>query len=290
MASATTNARPWTCPTCNAVVTTAFCPRCGEAPLSPRDLTLRGLAERLAVAFTSIDTRTARSAWHLVRHPGRLTLSWTRGVRKAYVAPITLFLIVNVIFFAVQSLTGETVFSSPLDSHLHHQDWSEFARTFVGRKLEASGTSLADYAPAFDSAVVVHAKSLIILMTVPFALLLPLVFLRARRPFMTHVVFALNLYAFLLLLFCVALLAARASVWLGFGGLETPAVDTTLSVFNLAACWLYLYLAIGPVYGAAGFGHILQAIVLAIAVALIVIGYRFALLLITLFTTPPGGA
>jgi hypothetical protein len=290
MASATTDVRPWACPTCNSLVTTAFCPHCGEAPVSPRDLTLRGLAERLVAAFTSIDTRTARSTWHLVRHPGRLTLSWTRGVRKAYVAPITLFLIVNVIFFAVQSLTGETVFSSPLDSHLHHQDWSAFARSMVSWKLEESGTALADYARNFDRAVVVHAKSLIILMTVPFALLLPLVFLRARRPFMTHVVFALHLYTFLLLLFCVALLAAGASTRLGFGGLEVPAVDTALSIFNLAACWLYLYLAIGPVYGAAGARRVLQAAVLAIAVAAIVIGYRFALLLITLSTTPPGGA
>ena len=279
----------WTCPTCNTLVTTPFCAQCGEAPVSQREQTLRGFAERLFQAFTSIDTRVARSVWYLLRHPGALTLAWTRGVRKTFVAPMTLFLLVNVLFFAVQSLTGETVFSSPLDSHLHHQDWSEFARSLVARKLEASGTPLDTYAPVFDSAVVVHAKSLIILMTVPFALLLPLAFQRARRPFMTHVVFSLHLYTFLLLLFCLALLAARASAWLGLGGLETSTVDNVLSIFNLAAGGLYLYLAIGPVYETAGGRRILQATALAIAVAAIVIGYRFALFLITLFTTSPGG-
>jgi hypothetical protein len=48
--------------------------------------------------------------------------AWTSGVRKPYVAPFQLFLIANVLFFAMQWLTGENVFSSSLDSHLHHQD------------------------------------------------------------------------------------------------------------------------------------------------------------------------
>lgn len=272
----------WTCPTCNKRITTRFCPTCGESQVSPREYTLRGLAERLFQAFTSIDTKTARSVWTLVRRPGELTVYWMKGVRKIFVAPITLFLLINVLFFAVQSLTGQTVFSSPLDSHLHHQDWSALARSLVARQLASSGASLDVYAANFDSSVVVHAKSLIILMTVPFALLLPLVFVRARRPFMTHVVFSLHLYAFLLLLFCVALAAARASAGLGFGGLQTPAVDTVLSVFNLGVCGLYLYLAIGPVYGTSGAERVLQMVVLAIAVAVIVIGYRFSLFLITL--------
>jgi len=280
-----TAVRPWTCPTCERPVATPFCPRCGEAPVSPRDLTLRGLTERLIEAFTSVDTRTVRSAWCLLRHPGRLTLAWIKGVRKTYVAPITLFLLINVVFFAVQSLTAETVFSSSLDSHLHHQDWSDYAEARVTQKLEESATPLADYAPVFDLAVVVNAKSLIILMTAPFALLLPLVFLRERRPFMTHVVFSLHLYSFLLLLFCFALLAAALSAVLGFGDLRTPAVDNVLSIINLAACALYIYLAIGPVYDTTGARRIAQAAVLAIAVAAIVIGYRFALFLITLATT-----
>ena len=109
----------WTCPTCGKLVTTRFCATCGESPISPREQTLRGLAERLFQAFTSIDTKTARSVWTLIRQPGQLTVSWTNGIRKPYVAPITLFLLINVLFFAVQSLTGGTVFSSHRGRVLH---------------------------------------------------------------------------------------------------------------------------------------------------------------------------
>lgn len=128
----------WRCPTCGMPIATRFCPRCGESRISPREQTLRGLAERLFQAFTSIDTRTARSVWALMRRPGELTASWMKGVRKTYVAPITLFLLVNVLFFAVQSWTGQTVFSSSLDSHLHHQNWSAVADSIVQRKLAAT--------------------------------------------------------------------------------------------------------------------------------------------------------
>ena len=275
----------WTCPTCRKSVPTPFCAQCGEEPLAPHDLTLRGLAEKLLHAFTSIDARVMRTARCLLRHPGELTLAWTGGVRKPYVAPFQLFLIANVIFFAVQWSTGANIFSSTLDSHLHHQDWSELARSLLTQRLDAAHTQLERYAPVFDRAAVLNAKSLIVLMTMPFALLLPLVFLRERRPFMSHVVFSLHFYTFLLLLFCVALLAARVSALIGGGGLDSPRVDTALSVINLAACGAYLYVAIGPVYGASGAMRAVQAIVLALAVGAIVLGYRFAVFLITLYGT-----
>jgi Protein of unknown function (DUF3667) len=280
-----TDAISWICPSCRRIVTTPFCASCGEEPLAPRDLTLRGLAEKVIHALTSIDARTARSGWKLIRHPGQLTLAWMSGIRKAYVAPFQLFLIANVLFFALQSLTKQNVFSSSLDSHLHHQDWSELAQSLVAHRLEATHKSLGQYAPLFDRAVVLNAKSLILLMAMLFSVLLPAAFLRKRRPFMAQVIFSLHLYTFLLLVFCVALLAAKLSELAGLGGLESPWVDNMLSVANLVVCGVYIYLAIGPVYDATGALRTVKAILLALAAATIVVGYRFLLFLITLYTT-----
>jgi hypothetical protein len=275
----------WNCPSCNDAVLTPFCARCGEEPLSQRDLTLRGLAENLVQALSSIDARVLRTTRRLLRQPGELTREWSIGVRKPYVAPFQLFLIANVIFFAVQSLTGEIVFSSPLDSHLHHQDWSELAQSLLAGRLEAKHLSIEAYAPMFDSAVALNAKSLIGLMAVPFTLLLPLAFWRAGRPFMTHVTFALHLYTFLLLLFSIGMLIAKLAALGGFGGLESFVVDKALTVANLTACIWYIYRAIGPVYAASGIPRMLQAIALSLAVAAIVLGYRFGLFIFTLYST-----
>ena len=280
-----TPAAPWTCPSCHDTVATPYCPRCGEEPIPPEDLTFRGVAARIGHALTTIDARAARSARRLLGSPGALTVEWIRGVRKPYVAPFQLFLLANVIFFAVQSLSGANVFSSTLASHLHQQDWSELAQALVARRVEALHTTREAYAPIFDRAVVLHAKSLIVLMTVPFALLLPLVFARSHRPFMAHLVFSVHLFTFLLVLFTLALAVGLASGWLGLGHLDSPVADTVLSTVLILLCAGYLYLAIGPAYGARGPWRAVQAAVLALMVGALVLGYRFVLFLITLYTT-----
>lgn len=253
--------------------------------MSPRDLTLRGLAEKSFHAFTSIDAKLLRTARVLFLRPGELTRAWVAGIRRAYVAPFQLFLIANVFFFAMQWATGENVFSSPLDSHLHHQDWSAIAQSALDERLAETHRTREEYEPTFDHAVALNAKSLILLMAVPFALLLPLVFLRERRPVMAHVVFSLHVYAYLLLIFCVALLAGALSRLLGFGGIEAPKVDSVLSIALLLLGAHYVYRAIGPAYGTAGLRRSVQAAALVVVLAALVPGYRFALFFITLYGT-----
>jgi hypothetical protein len=69
----------WTCPTCKKTVLTAYCAQCGEKPHSQQEYSFRSIAEKLAHALTSVDARVVRTAWCLLRHPGRLTLAWTAG-------------------------------------------------------------------------------------------------------------------------------------------------------------------------------------------------------------------
>jgi hypothetical protein len=273
----------WRCPTCKAEVGTAFCARCGERPIPPLDLTLRGVSRRLLHAFTSVDGRVARTLWQLLRHPGTLTVAYMEGARKPYASPVQVFLLANVLFFAVQSLTGTSIFGSSLESHLHQQDWSALAQSLLDRRLAATQESVARYAPVFDRANMLNAKSLVVLMTVPFVGVLALAFLRRRQPFLGHMVFALHFYAFALLLFSLAVLAAGVHQLLGGAGLKSPQVDNVLSVINLSACTAYLYAAIGPAYAARGPARFVKALVLAIAVGAIVLGYRFMLFLITLY-------
>jgi hypothetical protein len=202
-----------------------------------------------------------------------------------YTGPIQLFLIANVLFFAMQSLTNTNIVSSQLDSHLYNQDWSVLAQRLVLNRLETMDKTLASYAPIFNNAVVTNAKSLIILMTVPFTLLLPILFFRARQPFVAHIVFSLNLYTFLLLLFCVCIAIAAIDVLFGGEGLNSATMDNVLSLFNLAACAVYLYIAAGRVYGGNSIIRAIKIAILGPAVATILLGYRFVIFLITLYST-----
>jgi hypothetical protein len=276
---------PWTCPTCNNAVSSPYCPACGERLPDARDLTLRNLLQQFASAFTEIDGRLIHSFRCAVMQPGNLTVAFHRGQRKSFLMPLQMFFIVNVFFFAMQALTGEKIFSTPLESHLHNDIWGPVAQHLVARHLAAANMTIDRYAPVFNQAVAVNSKSLIILMAMSFALLLPIVFLRSRYPFVVHVVFSLHLYVFVLLLFCLALMAAGADAWFGGAGLSSPRFDHALSISLLLACAAYLYKAIRTVYGDRGTRRFLKVTILTVAVAVIVLGYRFVLLPLTLYTT-----
>jgi hypothetical protein len=277
---------PWTCPCCRTPVSSAFCPDCGERPITPPDFTLSGLLAQALKAVGSIDGRLLRTLRALIGRPGALTEAYAQGQRKPWVGPFQLLLIANVFFFAMQSITHTKIFSSSLDSHLYRQDWSVLAQQLVAQRLAASHTTLERYAPLFDQAVVLNAKSLVVLMVLPFVPLLPLVFRRSRRPFGVHVAFALHLYAFMLLLFCVSLAIEAGDRWLLSGaGLESARVDNLLTAFNLTLCAGYVFIATGRVYASRGVPRMLQALTLSVAVGAILLGYRFAIFLVTLYAT-----
>jgi hypothetical protein len=277
--------KQWTCPNCSSAVATCFCPACGERPLRPHDLTLRGFLGQVAQTCTNIDGPLLRSLGCLVTRPGALTVAYLQGQRKPYSAPLQLFLIANLMFFAMQSLTGSKIFSTPLDQHLHSDIWGGVAQRLLAHHLEMQHTTVDAYAPTFNQAVALNAKSLIVIMVPLFALLPALVFWRSRRPFVGHVVFSLHFYAFLLLLLCAALGVVGGSLFFGGPGLESDTFDHVLSIVELLLCAAYLYVAVGPVYGARGAVRILKVLGLALAVGTIFLGYRLTLLLITLAST-----
>jgi hypothetical protein len=98
-------------------------------------------------------------------------------------------------------------------------------------------------------------------------------------------VFSLQLYAFLLLLLWVALVIVGTNQLFGGTGLGSKDLDHMLSISLVVAYAAYLYSATGTFYGARGGIRALKVVVLKSVVACTVLGYRFALLLITLYST-----
>lgn len=280
-----TDTEPWICPTCTSTISTPYCPSCGEHRLRERELTLRGLLDQLVQVFTNLDGRVLQSFRCLVSRPGFLTVAYLQGRRRPYVGPIRLFLTANVVFFTVESLTGGKVFTTPLDSHLHTQPWSPFAASLVSHRLDAMRTTLDLYAPVFDHAVALNARLFIIFMALFFAPVPSIVFHRTRRPLAAHALFSFHLYAFMLLLFCVATVVPRIDLLFGGAGFASERLDYAISIALLILCAAYLFIATGAVYGGTGVVRALKALTLTVGVATIVLGYRFVLLLITLYST-----
>jgi hypothetical protein len=122
-------------------------------------------------------------------------------------------------------------------------------------------------------------------MAVFFSLAPALVFRRRRRPLVVHVVFALHFYAFVLLLLCLANTIPVISLWFGGAGRESEPMDHAISIGLLLVSAVYLYLSASAVYRDRGAVLVLKTVALTFAVAVVLLGYRFMLLLITLHST-----
>jgi hypothetical protein len=275
----------WKCPSCECRRTARFCSSCGEERLRPTDLTIPDVVAQLARNVSEIDGRLLRSFRTILVAPGALTAAHIKGQRRSYLGPLALFFVANALFVLLQSLTGEHVLSSPLASHLHQQDWSDLARTMVDQRLRTQDRSLAEYSVDFNEAATFNAKALMVLMVLAFAPCALALFSRPHRPAGAHVVFALHVYAFVMVLLCGALLLAQAQESLGGRGLASPTLDKSLTVFNLVCCALYIHAALGPAYGETGASRVAKACVLALVVGGLFVAYRFAIFVITLYST-----
>ena len=262
-----------------------FCPQCGEERLRPNDLSVRYLFTKLVENTSSVDGKLVRSWRTLLSRPGQLTAAHIAGERRRYLNPLAIFFIANAIFVGVQAFTGTNVLSSQLNSHLHSQDWAPIARELVQDRLAQRHLTLEAYSPVFDRLALFNAKALIITMALAFTPLLAIVFRKSQLRIGAHIVFALHLYAFILILLSASVLLAQVDVIMGGGGIDTAIVDNILSIFNLLACGTYLFLSVPSVYSTSGWHLASTTLFLTAALAVLFVGYRFVIFLITFSLT-----
>jgi hypothetical protein len=276
----------WACPTCSLPASMPYCEACGERKPHPHELTLAGLCKQAFEAFTSYDSRLLQTFRKLMFAPGSLTLMYLQGSRKPYLGPFGLFLLANVIFVGMEALAGSNVFSTPLAMQLNDkQMWSFYAEQWVAARMEETQTTLDAYAPIYDQAVAGNSKSFIFLMVLPFAFLASLVFSGQRKPFATHLVYALHYHAFMLMFISFAMFVMWLDLLIGGPGLSSQLTDDIVAFTLLVVCTLYLYVSSVVVYQPDIYIRLFKAEVLIFGAVGVFLGYRFLLFVVTLYTT-----
>lgn len=269
----------WACPGCGRTLHDRFCPECGERKPRPHDLSVRSLGEQAFEAVTHADGRVFRSFRDLLTRPGELTDAFGRGLRKRYLSPFALFLVVNALYFATG---GSGTFGPPLRV-VQQQGRAE--RALVERAVAARSTTVEVFAPAYDHAAVVNAKAFPVLMVAPLAVLAAFLFGWRPRPFGLHVVFALHFVAFLLLLQIPLRLSQALLPLLGS---SASVADSSSAYLSLAGSAFFFFGGTKRVYGSRGVGRTLKAALLTATVPVIWVGYRYTIAAITLYTTKLG--
>ena len=275
------------CVSCGAPLGTPYCPRCGEQRASDRHYSLLHFGEEVLEAFVHADGRLARTLRTLVTRPGELTVAYMAGRRRLYLAPLQLFLIVNVVFLlAGESRWGIHTFDTPLTVQMNAQVYSALVRPLVFARLAARHTTLAAYAIPFDHAATGAAHSLLILLVPLVAVATALVTLPRTSFAVRHVVFALHALSALMLLLLAGWATSILLALIALGaGTHLEISDAQFSGFLALFLGAYLARALMVVYREGRVAAVVRAVILTFSLIPIITAYRFVLFYVTFYTT-----
>ncbi|MBO0934265.1 DUF3667 domain-containing protein [Fibrella aquatilis] len=265
-----------TCQTCGNPHQENFCPSCGEKRYDPHSLSLKHMLEESLETFTHADHNFLRTLHAVLLRPGELPAEYVAGRRIRYMKPLGFFLLINLLFFL---LTSSNAFNQPLDSFLNYTPYITFGTNkTVDHRLAERHETLDEFTPRFNTAMASSSKGFLVLLIPLYALVFNLLFIRTRRSFIEHLVFATYFVAFMLLfmlleklLIAVPFMALFGQQgWVSYG-------DRLVTLIGLLSLAIYLFLAFRRFYQTGVVWSLLTATLSSLTLAAIVVAYRMML-------------
>jgi hypothetical protein len=283
----------WKCPTCGNDGTSPYCGECGERRLTAADGSVKHYVDAAAESVFSWDGRIVATLASFLRRPGELTNAYLEGRRKPFLNPLQLFLLINVLFFVQQGVTGWNTYSTPFRVHVSQSPYAGIAKALARVRFDQLGIAYEGrdaeaFVQRFNATVNLSAKSLVVLLVPLVTLVLAAVRLgRPRQPVM-HVTAGMHLTAYFVALQTVVLPCLTGLSYLQVVA-GTPMRQGAMDELSLVSMLVGMFVLIIPmlkrVYGATRLSAALQAAVISALLVWCVQGYRLILFVLTLFTT-----
>jgi hypothetical protein len=184
------------CPNCGTPLQGRFCHACGQKRIEPEERRFAWFVREFVRAVTLADSRLLRSLGRLIFRPGSLDRDWLEGRRRRNVAPLSLFLMANLVYFFHPPL-------SDLNLSLFDQTaqfgYGPFVASLAEARVAARETTMNAYAAVYAARTAAVAKVMVILHVPLLAAVLALLHYRRRVFYVDHLAVALHFWAFLLL-------------------------------------------------------------------------------------------
>jgi hypothetical protein len=238
------------CVSCDATLSGPYCSRCGERAFEPEALTLRHfLVHTVAHELLHLDGALWRTLRLLFTRPGRLSLEYAAGRRRAYLNPFRLLLI-SIVVYAVLSSTGFVVTwnlgpvtmsmapasirrNLPVEETIGMIDRYGLLRAqFAAKRERLTSDETREH---FHDRLAEFAEPVSFANVLLLAAALHLGFHSRRRRFLEHAAFSMHAVSFVLLSSVTLMLAIRVRMWLG---------AYLFLVMALVSLWQFAYLAV----------------------------------------------
>ncbi|MEZ4943567.1 MAG: DUF3667 domain-containing protein [Saprospiraceae bacterium] len=269
------------CQACQAKMKGKFCRKCGEKKFKSSDLSLKKLGWEFWIKITHVDNRFWKTVFALFFRPGALTRAYCAGIRKAYLKPIQLFFIANLLYFLSLNFFKNDVFYYALENFIKYHPLGLDYETWAQNAALEKGLEWELFSESFNAQMQTQVKTWIILNVPLLGLLLMVLFANQKRYLVEHMVFSMHYYAFIML-YIVALSVFGTGLfylqeWFGLPAWVRGLIEV-LALF----IFIYLALAIRGYYRATWVGTVARLVVLYFGIILILNIYRVLMFWVSL--------
>ncbi|WP_162499813.1 DUF3667 domain-containing protein [Mucilaginibacter terrigena] len=269
------------CVSCGNAVSGTYCNVCGEKVIADRDFVLKHYIEESFEGLTHFDTKFFRSVKVLATKPGLLTVNFSSGKRVNFVKPFQLFLICNLLFFL---LAGKlNIFSQPLWAFYHYRPYISFGTKQAVLEKASNDKQFEKLAIAFNEHIGTESKLFIVLFIPVMAAAFALLFIRSKKYFSEHLVFATHYFSFILIYFTLFTLLISTPFYALNKSNFSSSYDAISSLINLSVFAVYLGIAARRFYNTGKFYTVVAAILTILFFSASLYGYRLMLFYKTIY-------
>lgn len=274
----------YTCKTCGNQFEGKYCNLCGEKLYSEKDKTLYHFFEDVIHFLTHLDGTLFNSLKAMFTKPGLLSVDYCNGIRKKYFKPLSLFLILVVIYLLFPLFQG---LDMTLFNNMHISEYGHFATQKVTTIMHEKSLSFDQLSNLYHEKSEKVSKFLLIIFIPVMALFFWLFFHKKKKHFFDHLVFSTEINSFLLLwgfLILPLLLVIMNSITYFFAKKILFKNELEIGIIILSVFGLYAGLAVRRFYNIKKWQAIIFTLLfIAFYTYFVLWVYKFILFVITIY-------
>lgn len=182
-----------TCRSCGNPFTGNYCNQCGEKVLGPGDRSFHTFARSIFRALTLADSKFLKTLWLVISKPGFLSREFAEGRRVKYQSPLSLFFILNLVYFLFPLIQ---LFNASLRTQVNSFHGRSAMHVVADKMTRLHINDVNSFAILYDQKTAGFAKMMVVLFAVLASLPLNVIYRARQRYFTDHVGLAIELVCF----------------------------------------------------------------------------------------------
>ena len=181
------------CKSCGTPFIGLYCNQCGEKIIQPKDRSFRTLLSGIFLALTFSESKFIKSLWLSVVNPGFLSKEFSEGRRVNYLRPLSLFFLLNLVYFLFPIIQ---LFNASLRTQLNSLHGKYSVGTIAWKMADLGINDIKSFELLYDQKTAGLAKMLVIVFVIIVSLPLHLIYRSRNRYFTDHVGLSVELVCF----------------------------------------------------------------------------------------------